>query len=751
MSVPAARPSGGAEFARWVAQTYYEHVGLSDLEGSQQYKKFLASVAAPELGGVRTGLARIQALHIVKFGYPLQSAGYKTAVFSARVQVPGTSLGVADYNYATVYWHDGHDPEQPEYVCLGLPFESRDGEYRGRFLQHARFEETYAGAEEDFAPVEAAALRAIEVDKLNLCVSFYPAGHETDKHKEFCENARLAIRLLAASTVFTVWRACIDPHVVESCRAVCQVFGELFKGAFGAWGDAQMPTYNALLHGRPDIRLRAWCGVKTTPLSVRAALNAGDINYGPWRELWCAWAASDLVVNGVAAGFPLISSSAILESGRAAFDNPNIRALYDRSARVESVLETLRSARSELAAGSGEVGALAQLDAQMLAAIEYGQSYAQLSDSVLCVIGEHAGMTPPSAAAHAAPKWMKSMNLPCGESPAAQAKLLFELCFAAAALHARAGVVHGDLHLNNVTYNPTGTSTPKAPSVVAYVAGPAGEADTYLFEQTQYAATIIDFSRSILGPECRKAIEAERGKAYAAGFYRGQASRVLRVFHHFVPGLATKYQEQLKGLVLARPDEVFRVLTAVDFLAVGRNFAAFYREQAAAGRCASDGAALAGRIEEAALEHLTSHLVALVSSRGPPGEIPRASDVIIPRVFAANRFAAWAAADAPAPTRPALLADVALADAYNLWAPLEYSGSDYERFPPWARFDRIKRFARDGFDLRSVTDGRSERPFIRAKENAPAALELMLERLRHLLDYDAPSAGEDMSWLDEAA
>ena len=113
-----------------------------------------------------------------------------------------------------------------------------------------------------------------------------------------------------------------------------------------------------------------------------------------------------------------------------------------------------------------------------------------------------------------------------------------------------------------------------ADPVVTYVAGPRGEADTYVFPAAGVSGCIIDYSRCILGPAFRPRLEEGRSAQYAAHFYRDQVARVMRTLHRYAPAFVEKHEPQLRAAVLANYDAVFPILCTVDFIAIGRNVAA---------------------------------------------------------------------------------------------------------------------------------------------------------------------------------
>ena len=773
MSGPQKKPQQkltAQHFVEWVYETYRGQLRLAELEGSQQYHDFIESMDIETFA--LSGGVRVQSFHIVKFGYPMRRAGYLTAAFAARI------AGHETY-YAYAYWPRSSRAPAPEYICLSPTFESRDGEYRHRFLWFKIFDEGYAANAPLLSRLEECLLEAVGGGELALDAYFFPGDAEGPltaarrRAVAYAESSRLSLRALAAALAIDASDAHTDMLQTHASPAYAEVMRALYERCLPAVATiAQAAIHGALsvfVTGLAGQLERTQCGQKLVPLTVREALQVGDINYAPWREAWVGRRATDLVVNGVAPMFPIYNNWTYLDGvGRDLFEGRAMRARYDRSLQAEGVAKSLREARARARREAGGDYRMGQLDAHVYDAIAYAQEFVQLTSLALCATSEYVGRTvrsSPEVARRAS--WVSPALLRMYGDPAMQARYLFDLCYGAHALHTRVGAIHADLHLNNVTVFPLNAQyvvslDPEAGAhfktrcrnpAIAYVAGPRGEADTYVFPHDDWFACLIDFSRAILGPAARPAIVAESGEAFAAGFYRSQVSRALRVLHFYVPSYVEAHQEAIKGLLLADFGALFRVMTAVDFLAIGRNYGALLAELASEGRrpqdaraleVAPEGAKLAAQIERLALEHLVVHLTDLVEGGGGRREIAHAGDVVIPGAFDAFRFSAWAAeASAAGAPRPFALDAATLVDAYNGAAPLEYSGSDYARFPPWARFDALEPHF-GVVDLDDVTADRGERPFLRSR-GLDGYLAVLQERVRRTADV-APAAATS-SWI----
>jgi hypothetical protein len=273
--------------------------------------------------------------------------------------------------------------------------------------------------------------------------------------------------------------------------------------------------------------------------------------------------------------------------------------------------------------------------------------------------------------------------------------VLFGLAYSAHCLHSKVGVCHADLHGNNMTLYtwayPSYKSLYGPNPIVAYVAGPRGEADTYVFDATGVAACIIDYSRSILGPGFRSRLEKDRSPQYADNIYRDQVNRVMRVLHGNAQVYVEKHQDKLKSAIIADFNLVFPVLCSVDFISIGAAVEAAMVRLQASGVEIKDlelGIQTARRLEEAAREMFITGLQDIVSGdRDKNALYPGAA--LFEKIFGEWRFPRWAAR-APSEAKSAQLVD-----AYNYNNPVEHEGENYAKWPSWAKIDEIERHLGD--------------------------------------------------------
>ena len=594
-------PKGRAGFAQWVFELYSDQLRGTRPEGGRKYQQLLRqSLDQPfwQLSGVR----RIQSFNVLKYGYPMRSSGYTVSVHVARIHAPDGGRRALRSYYAYAFWPPGG--ARPEYISISSTFRSRDGEYRSNFIWYDDFAWGFEQSDERLARVEEMILDATSHNVLGLDTEVFPSD-QFGAVAARSDAERLGIKALAVAWALDAGRAQsgllanhVHPDYIEIMRRLF-VWAKERDRRGGSPAVTESPPFEsqerlyALFTSghRGSGADRAKCGAKLIPLSLRAAVSPGDINYASWREIYIGRRCADLVVNFVAPMFPTPNNWTYIDGAEELlFENAPMREMYRRGEAAEGVLAALRRARQELSeSGYSGDAPVQRLDAGVYAQIEYAQSYLLMAEAALCHTSENLGPTLAAlpAIVRRSAQETRTFHHPHAtlfSDPSRCARYLFDLLYGVHAMHKRCAVVHGDLHLNNVTLftlgrqverrSPSEPWAPRCPGAsVAYVAGPRGAADTFVFPHDGSFACIIDFSRALLGPGARPDLEAEFGAAFADAYYRDQVKRTLQTIHRHLPEYTQTHQEAIKGIALSNPEALFPVLAATDFLYLAQNFA----------------------------------------------------------------------------------------------------------------------------------------------------------------------------------
>jgi hypothetical protein len=753
-----------SDLPAWFLDQYRESVGLSRVESGAAFKRFAEPFPAPPDGMPNgpypsTPTVRANAFLGFKFRYPIGRDGYTCLALEA-------SLGDSRTHYAYAYWRREREDELPEYICVSPTFDSRDGEYRRRFIRYPAFAAAYEKLAELFAPFEEHIVALVAQSGLRLRAVAYPADRSATALDRASE-LRLIPSVFAVALVLDlndISQGLLMVHTnaayVRLVKAVAQHRPELVR-----LGDElrQKREVEVFWRGTRDLTALQ-CGQKLVPMFTREAMQAFDYNLAAWRELAVAKLVGDFVINYISPAFSIYNQWTYVEgANETLFENRAMRERYQRGRAAEQASRSLREARAALGAESALLNYHTEaLGAQVYDSLEYAQSFLVMSPVAIAHTMEDVGWSLHSTAARirrANTQWPAAVEAFATRDSVA--RYLFDVAYGAHCLHAKLGVAHTDLHENNMTFYLWGfADAQKAAAdgkleftpyysdpVVAYVLG--DDARTYVFPATGATGCLIDFSRCILGPGFRPRLEADRSPSYADHFFRDQVSRVMRTLHRYAPGFVKSHEAAIRAAVLANFDAVFPILCAVDFIAIGHNVASSILDSLATVDeyekrpflVSQEGVALARRLEKAATDLFITGLHDL--AEGAAARLPAApfpGEDLLARVFTDWRFPTWAA-NGRAKTAQ-------LVDAYNFNNPLRYSATDYAKFPPWARLDEIERHLGE----HKITDlfERGVEPFLEALRPG-AVVDIVAEQIRaeqEALD-GRPPAPSGTSWLDE--
>ena len=745
------------DLSGWYHARYLESVALGTPEGGAKFRAMIASFPVPGVEGFpMSGRIRMFDFMKLKYKFALSPEGYTCLVMRAAVR------GVSSI-YAYAYWRPA--AEEPEYLCISPTFESRDGEYRARFVCYGDFVKACADFASLLEPFEQAALTLL-ADKMQL--ETLVCGTTSAPVARRAAELRLGVLTLAVALLIDLWFLRVSTlmaHTNADYLKLLKIIAVAVPEAWEATAAVTLHTLHSFLVtlGVEPGQLR--CGQKLAPASVREVMQLGDHNYAAWREAAVAHLAGDLVLNFISPAFPFYNQWTPIEGAEeAVFDSAAVRARYTRARTAARATLSLREARRALAAPDTQPeGAYhtAELNAHIYESIEYAQSFLLLAPVVIVHLMEDVGM--PLLSYPAFVRRHPILQLPAVELFASRdttARYLFDLAYGAHCLHTKVGVAHTDLHGNNMTVyawggtsaessrDPRGQPTFYEDPVMAYVAGSRGEADTYIFPAAGLSGCLIDFGRSILGPAFRPRLEAGRPPAYAVHFYRDQTNRVVRALHRYAPVFVEKNELLLRSAIFANFAAVFPVLCAVDFIAIGRSVAAALSTPDPADPAdlrgfAPDpaGVALAARLEREGRVLLLSGLSALVAQerRGAPPAFPGAT--LLEKVFGDWLYPAWSARE------PRRARSAQLVDAYNYNNLLQYSGEDYARYPPWAQLEVIEPHL-GKYRLADIL-GRPLEPFLEALVPGGRA-EALAEQTRAAEEgLDGKPVATTSSWIGE--
>lgn len=335
-------------------------------------------------------------------------------------------------------------------------------------------------------------------------------------------------------------------------------------------------------------------GQKIIPLTISETQNPFNIKYKPWREYLISSHLSNYVINNISPGFFLTNSWFYIKNSRKGlFDN---EIQYEKMARSElavQITELLTRAQlythENIKTGINKIkmkdvdsyisNKFKELSTKIQDPINYAKEDIIMSNVAICMLSEYVGRTlwDVILLAKSSSYYNELIGKPFIKSGyPIFAKYMFELCYNLYCMNSISGVLHGDLHLNNATLmaltytNIRNIKDIEDPQVL-YVIG--DETEQYIFPTVGYYLCIIDFSRSILLPECvEKLRDPSIPKSYKIldnikEFQQDQVERLIRIYLHYTSD-SESIVDDLRIIFKNKFESVFKLLTATDLFGV---------------------------------------------------------------------------------------------------------------------------------------------------------------------------------------
>ena len=295
----------------------------------------------------------------------------------------------------------------------------------------------------------------------------------------------------------SIWKK-FDIDIIEDFRFICS--NNLDSIEFKRWKKTKI-------------------GNKIIPLSLLEAQNFFNIQYGPWKEYAISCKVSDLVINNITNGFALTNNWFILKIIGRIFDNPDQYKKMDRSEISMRIAELLKRAEiythydildrpklfvELLASKKNHIpNEFVKISDQINNTIKYIKENSIQSNVGFNLITEYVGKTfLDSVQLSKKSKYYKALVSPIYSSNNYNnfKKYMFQLMYNIYLLNTKLHVIHGDIHMNNITLNPLfykkDLNIEKDLKILYIIDG-----DAYKFDNNFYDLCIIDFSRSIINPE----------------------------------------------------------------------------------------------------------------------------------------------------------------------------------------------------------------------------------------------------------
>lgn len=487
------------------------------------------------------------------------------------------------------YLHSRHNTDNSfthQFVTVGGALNSQDGEFRPNVIMYEQFINIFKQFNDFMEPVEQMIVDMLSKSEITYQVDFcFTENGKPKRFEDTINTSRIAIKLYQLA-----WF--IDYHYIETSRIANHInpayqwvihhkkgrstYDYIIKRFFNI-ADFDVNYYkfiDAFISFNPSINTdtksvnRLKVGQKIFPISMIESIRHDDINFNVWREIYMSSCATNLVLNLISPSFPFINNWFFVQNAHGGiYDNKAMHEKFRQSEIATKVADQLRSTdqmnyvyeRNKKKAQSKEFMRLSRL---INRSVVYADSEIKLSNLAVCLTSEYVGRTlyDIPALTH------KSTEV---DNPGKFftddkifMKQMFEYIYAIYSMNTKINLIHGDLHMNNVTlYHQDyffGNNPATYKGHVAYLVNNS----TYVFEHRGMYSCIIDFSRAILGDYSQ--IEHEFSPRFAELYFREQGRRVLYLIYHNFKKVYDEFKDNLELLIINQYPLLFKVISVVD-------------------------------------------------------------------------------------------------------------------------------------------------------------------------------------------
>lgn len=350
--------TNGQNYVDWFLNQYIEAVGFNNKNFSEKFRSFIEDNNFPKNKKKNdinylpiSGIRRIESFLYLKYKYPLNSDGYVCGVLWAEINGGKKNI---ESHYAYAYWRANHNDilvsDDPEYISISPTYDSRDGEYRKRFIKYDTFLLAYSTYGKELSEFENIIYELISNKELSLNLNFYPYDEPLAKKYK---HSRLLLKVFAYSLALDLWEyytGLILEHTNSKYRKLLFLIGEDYPELIN--------LSKKLLQKKIDIRIdfqdpnfstEVKCGQKIVPLYYTELMKVGDYNLPAWKETNVSKLISDLVINYITPSFPLYNDWAYInDSDLNLYENDAMHDRYALSDVISHTVHDVRSAREKI-------------------------------------------------------------------------------------------------------------------------------------------------------------------------------------------------------------------------------------------------------------------------------------------------------------------------------------------------------------------------------------------------------------------
>jgi len=491
------------------------------------------------------------------------------------------------------------------YFSAGPSYVSCDGEYRERFTHFFNIEAARKKYPSIWYEIEEYVERIKPRNRWSLYTGYFYPKMEQETRSSDVEmgvvNNSFTILILIISWFHTI----TDEYLHMSKSYVNPTFQDIMlknkkndltfiRDLIKKYSMKSVMDFRKILANLDGSALRIStnirCGYKMIPLNFKEVQDPLNLKYKPWREYFISAKCNVFMLNSISPSFPVILDWFYIKNSRKGlYDNKSQYDKMKHSEMAKDILHIIYEAQrgTYFAAESHSRRTTKQLkrwisskfkrlNEKLNDSTEYLIEEIIMSEVTLAFVSEYVGRTVADIVKQSSANKTISENL--GHLFKKDGfnyfnKYMFEVCYALLCCNKRLGLIHGDLHLNNVTigqlYYPKDKKYVKNASEQYKVLYMIDKDHQYIFPNNCNFSCIIDFSRGIIDPmRWENFQDTSLPKNYVfvkniERFTKREHESLLNLYLQMFPN-KIRQREELQVVFKNHFSAVFRLLTCID-------------------------------------------------------------------------------------------------------------------------------------------------------------------------------------------
>lgn len=507
-----------------------------------------------------------------------------------KIKTPIATISISSNSKKSIYCFLYFDTDitKIEYICLSPTYTSCDGEFRRRLMPYEQFVNMQKRYVKILEVVEKMVID-IFVDSHNYTFevnTFSPINTNLEAIQQLVSQNRLEIITLVFNILINynpyirnVRENHTNPDYTELLfnADLSKKYKEVLnkENQVEIWCfEKTSNIFDLFLHLDPKrYEKKIQVGQKLIPITLQALGDENNIEHDVWRELYINNLVYDLVANEICLGIPFAGEWFYVSNiNDKAFDNRNMYLKLEKSELASTVNKVLADADNQIQPMIQDQDFFA-LSKKIDKALIFSESKIELAKYGVCVLIEYMEKTLRDYPRFANESRKELVNVNQMFTGPYFVKNLFEWIYTLYCMNTRLMVMHGDLHLNNVTlyknyeyFTRTGTTlSENIPQILFRI----NDKLSYLFDDYGIGSVIIDMSRSVYMNF--DSIEKQFGPIIARKTKQRQIKRMIQSVKRYLPSFYKKYENRLNHFFESKPILGFKIITLLDPFSISKN------------------------------------------------------------------------------------------------------------------------------------------------------------------------------------